>query len=211
MQVRVHLWLVRKMSLWLARKRAGFSLIPSWLRSKPESYTSTQSIPKGKSLLEQLTNSALVEKLICFELNIENECQRKVISKQASPSFSLGKMSKGHADIYIFFSLSTLFPNKNLPKPTGCHFLMEICFDKNFPTSFMSYAQTFPLSIPAWICRRGRGWWLERGSAFWYPPVMYHPAPRPTAVRNITASDALGPRLTPFGWLASLGGIAAPP
>jgi len=47
----------------------------------------------------------LVEKLICFELNVENECQGKVTSKQESPSFSLGKMSKGHADIYIFFSL----------------------------------------------------------------------------------------------------------
>lgn len=110
---------------------------------------------KKKNLLEHSTNSVLVEKLICFELNVESECQGKVTSKEESPS--LGKMSKGHADIYIFFSLSTLLLNKNLPKPTGCLFLMEIYFDKIFPTSFTSSAQTFPLSIPIWIWKGGGG------------------------------------------------------
>lgn len=155
-----------------------------FLRSHPDSgasqnpTASTQSIPKGKSLLQKLTNPAFVEKLICFELNIENECQGKVISKQASPSFSLGKMSKGHVDICIFFSLSTLFLNKNLPKPTGCHFLMEICFDKNFPTSFMSYAQTFPLSIPAWIWQEGEGLMVGEGLCFLVPTGDVSPCPK---------------------------------
>lgn len=144
----------------------------------------------------------MVEKLICFELNVENECQGKVISKQESPSFSLGKMSKGHADIYGFF-LSTLFLNKNLPKPTGCHFLMEICFDKNFLTSFTSYAQTFPRSIPIWFWQ-GVGVRTKRGYSFQNPSVMYRPVKGPNIAKSILLPGKSQTKVH-SGWLADLG------
>jgi len=101
-----------------------------------------------------------------------NVKEKSLQSKKVHP-FHWGKCQKGMLT-FTFFSLSTLFLNKNLPKPTGCHFLMEICFDKNFPTSFTSYAQTFPLSIPIGIWQ-GVGVRLKRGYSFQYPSVMYCP------------------------------------
>lgn len=59
-----------------------------------------------------------------------NVKEKSVQSKKVHP-FRWGKCQKGTLT-FTFFSLSTLFLNKNLPKPTGCCFLMEICFDKKF-------------------------------------------------------------------------------
>lgn len=105
-----------------------------------------------------------------------NVKEKSFRSKKVHPSH-WGKCQKGTLTFTVL-PLSTLFLNKNLPKPTGCRFLMEICFDNDFPTSFTSNAQTFPLSIPIWIWQEV-GVRMKRGYSFQYLSVMCCPVKGP--------------------------------
>lgn len=130
-----------------------------------------------------------------------NVKEKSFRSKKVHP-FRWGKCQKGTLT-FTFFSLSTLFLNKNLPKPTGCCFLMEICFDKNFPTSFTSYAQTSALLIPIWIWQ-GVGVRMKRGYSFQYPSVMYRLVKGPNSAKSILLPGRSQTKVQSV-WLADLG------
>lgn len=143
-----------------------------------------------KCLLEQSTNPTSIEKLICFELNVENECQRKVTLKQESPSFSLGKCQKGTLT-FTFFFLSLLCSwTKICQSQQSIICWWKSVLTKNFPTTFTSRAQTFPLLIPIWIWQ-GVGVRMERGCAAGYPSGMSHPVKEPSAARSNLLPECL--------------------
>lgn len=101
-----------------------------------------------------------------------NVKEKSFPSKKAHP-LRWGKCQKGTLT-FIFFSLSTLFLNKNLPKPTGCHFVMEICFDKKFSNQlYLLHTNISALDSNPDLA--GSGVRMERGFSFQALSVMYHP------------------------------------
>lgn len=102
----------------------------------------------------------------------------------------IGKMSKGHADIYIFFLSLLCSWTKICQSQQSIICWWKSVLTKNFPTTFTSRAQTFPLLIPIWIWQ-GVGVRMERGCAAGYPSGMSHPVKEPSAARSNLLPECL--------------------
>lgn len=130
-----------------------------------------------------------------------NVKEKSLPSKKAHP-LRWGKCQKATLT-FTFFSLSTLFLNKNLPKPTGCHFVMEICFDKKFSNQLYS----LHTNISALDSNRdlaGSGVRMERGYSFQALSEMYRPVKGPRMAGSILIPGR-SPRFPLLACLADLG------